>query len=266
MSHTQASPTGKVALVTGSSRGIGRACIERLADTHQGLVIHCRRTPELAEAVANGLRSTGHSVLVCEAELEDEKQVDAMFDAITDQFGRLDTLVASAAAGAIKAVVEQTRRHVDRTMATTVGSLIQMVSRSQPLFPGAGRIVTISGLDSRFFIPLHGMMGAAKAAYESLTRTLAVELAASGVTVNTVVPGSVETDSHELYSQFQEAVLTATPDGRLASATEIAEAVAFFCSDAASHITGQSLVIDGGLSAGGGPWALFANERSTTSA
>jgi enoyl-[acyl-carrier protein] reductase III len=189
-----------------------------------------------------------------------------MFDAITDQFGRLDTLVANAAAGAIKAVVEQSRRHVDRTMATTVGSFIQMVSRSQPLFPGTGRIVTISGLDSRFFIPLHGVMGAAKAAYESLTRSLAVELAASGVTVNTVVPGSVETDSHEKYSQFEEAVLAATPDGRLANAVEIAEAVAFFCSDMASHITGQSLVIDGGLSAGGGPWALFANERSTTSA
>ena len=151
-------------------------------------------------------------------------------------------------------------------MATTIGSFVQMVSRSQPLFPGAGRIVTISGLDSRFFIPLHGMMGAAKAAYEALTRALAVELASQGVTVNAVVPGSVQTDSHEKYSKFEEAVLAATPDGRLATADEIADVVAFFCSDMAAHITGQSIVIDGGLSAGGGPWALFAGERSASSA
>jgi enoyl-[acyl-carrier protein] reductase III len=265
MSNSQRSSNGKIAIVTGSSRGIGRACIERLADSHDGLVVHYRRTPELAEQVAEGLRSRGKSVLICQAELEDEGQVDAMFDAITDRFGRIDTLIPSAAAGAIKAVVEQSRRHVDRTMATTIGSFVQMVSRSIPLFPGAGRIVTISGLDSRFFIPLHGLMGAAKAGYEALTRALAVELASSGVTVNTVVPGSTISDSHDKYSKFEESVLAATPDGRLATAQEIAEVVAFFCSDIAAHITGQSLVIDGGLSAGGGPWALFAHERSTPS-
>jgi enoyl-[acyl-carrier protein] reductase III len=147
-------------------------------------------------------------------------------------------------------------------MSTTVGSLVQMVGRSLGLFPGSGRIVTIGGLDSRFFIPLHGVMGAAKAAYEALTRALAVELASSGITVNTVVPGSVATDSHDRYSQFEQAVLAATPDRRLATAAEVANVVAFFCSDAAAHITGQSLVVDGGLSAGGGPWALFADHRA----
>jgi enoyl-[acyl-carrier protein] reductase III len=256
--------TGRVALVTGSSRGIGRACLERLADTHDRLVVHYRRTPELADEVAGGLRARGRTVLVCGAELEDEKQVDEMFDAIANHFGRMDTLVASAAAGAIKAVVEQTRRHADRTMATTIGSFVQMVHRSLPLFPGAGRIITISGIDSRFYVPLHGMMGAAKAGYEALTRALAVELGSSGITVNTIVPGSVATDSHNKYSKFEKAVLAATPDGRLATTKEIADVVAFFCSEAASHITGQSLIIDGGLTAGGGPWAQFADERSVS--
>jgi NAD(P)-dependent dehydrogenase (short-subunit alcohol dehydrogenase family) len=264
VTYPESSFPGKVALVTGSSRGIGRACLERLADSHDGLVVHYRRTPALAQETATGLRLRNRHVLVCSAELEDEGQVDAMFDAIAARFGRIDTLVANAAAGAIKAVVEQSRRHVERTMGTTIGSFVQMVSRSIPLFPGTGRIVTISGLDSRFFVPLHGMMGAAKAGYEALTRALAVELASSGVTVNSVVPGSVATDSHNKYSKFEAAVLAATPDQRLASAEEVAHAVAFFCSEMAAHITGQSLVIDGGLSAAGGPWGLFANELSTS--
>lgn len=249
--------TNRVALVTGSSRGIGRAIVERLADDH-ACVVHYRRSEESALEVAEDLRSRGVAVHVAAAELESSDDLDALVDGTLERFGRLDTLVANAAAGAFKPVTASQRHHVDRTMSTVVGSFVHLARRAGDHLGRGGRIVAIGGLDARMAQPGHGLLGAAKAAMEALTRSLAVELGPAGVTVNTVVPGPVDTDSLDLYLQgrtaLRDRLVEHTPIGRLSTPMDVADAVAFLCSDRAAAITGQVLTVDGGVSAQGGPW------------
>lgn len=249
--------SSRVALVTGSSRGIGQAIVGRLAADH-ACVVHYRRGEAAAEDTANGLRDRGVPVLVVRAELESSEDLDRLVDRALDRFGRLDTLVANAASGAFLPVTASQRHHVARTMDTVVGSFVQLARRASPHLGLGGRIVAIGGLDAVFAQPGHGLLGAAKAALEALTRSLAVELGPAGTTVNTVVPGPVDTDSLSLYLQgrdeLRDLLVAHTPTGHLATPQDIAEVVAFLCGQAAGAITGQVITVDGGISAQGGPW------------
>ena len=256
----------RTALVTGSSRGIGRAIALRLAATgHHGIVVHYRREQAAAEEVADEIRASGADVLVVRAELESEPELVAMIDAVKARWGQLDTLVANAAAGAFVPVLAQRSDQVQRTLDTIVKSFVTLTGRAVPLMPAGGRIVAVSGLDARAAVPVHGVIGAAKAALEALVRHLAVELGPAGITVNAVVPGAVATDSSTLHlSQMpalRQALIDATPAGRLAQPEEIAAVVGFLCSPDAGFVNGTSVVIDGGLSAGGGPWVSGAYPR-----
>jgi enoyl-[acyl-carrier protein] reductase III len=249
-----------VALVTGSSRGIGRAIIERLADSHD-CVVHYRSSSGPAEEVAQRLRARGARVMTVAADIGSETDIDAMFDAVTEEFGRLDVLVASAAATKFATMVDTQRRHLERTLSAVVLSYHQMVSRMLPLLRESGRIVAVSGLDARFAQAGHGALGAAKAALESLTRSWAVELAPRGCTVNAVLPGAIDTDSLDAYfrgdDEARAAMVSGTPVGRLGTVGEVADIVAFLCSQSAAYVTGHVLVMDGGASAEGGAWSQF---------
>jgi NAD(P)-dependent dehydrogenase (short-subunit alcohol dehydrogenase family) len=252
----------RTALVTGSSRGIGRAIALRLAADHDGIVVHYRRNQSAAEEVAGQLRAAGVDVLVVRAELESEAELVDMVDAVKARWGQLDTLVANAAAGAFLPVLAQRTDQVQRTLDTIVKSFVILTGRAVPLMPAGGRVVAISGLDARAAVPVHGVIGAAKAALEALVRHLAVELGPATITVNAVVPGAVATDSSTLHlSQMpalRQALIEATPAGRFAEPDDVAAVVAFLCSPAAGFVSGTSVVVDGGLSAGGGPWASAA--------
>jgi NAD(P)-dependent dehydrogenase (short-subunit alcohol dehydrogenase family) len=224
-------------------------------------VVHGRRDVAAAEEVARVLAGKGADTLVVTADLGDPEQVARLAGATLERYGRLDTLVANAASTAFKPLTSVSGRHSRMTFATVVDSLVELVHRTAPAMGAGGRLLTIGGLDARFAQAGHGLLGGAKAALEALTRSWAVELGPRGVTANTIVPGPVLTDSLEVYLNGQEDVrallVDHTPVGRLATPGDIAEVAAFLVSPAAAMISGQVIVVDGGISAQGGPWGAM---------
>lgn len=250
----------RVAVVTGSTRGIGRAIVARLAVDHD-CVVHGRRDAAAADEVAKALTDAGAESIVALADLADPDQLDGFIDAVLDRFGRVDTLVANAAATAFRPLTDLGGRHSRLTFATVVDSLVELVHRCAPAMGEGGRLITIGGLDARFAQSGHGLLGGAKAALEALTRSWAVELGPRGVTANTVVPGPALTDSLETYLGGREDIrallVDQTPTGRLCTPDDVAGLVEFLVSPAAAMISGQVLTIDGGISAQGGPWGAM---------
>lgn len=245
---------GKVALVTGSSRGIGRAIALRLAQEGADIVVHYRRQTAAAEATAATVTALGCRALVVQADLVEAAAVRHLFTRIDQTFGCLDMLVANAAATAFKPLMEVQEHHLDKTLTITLKSFVLAAQLAVPLMQDRqGKIVTVSGIDARRYIPLHGTLAAAKAALEVLTTYLACELAGYGITVNGVNPGFVDTDSahmfgDQVYRLLAQNIVTYTPRKRVGTPDDIAKVVAFLCSDDAAWICGQTLTVDGGLS------------------
>ena len=175
---------------------------------------------------------------------------------MTASLGRLDVLVASAAATAFRPLLEQKPHNVARTFAISVESFVVAVQGAVPFMKDGGRIVVVSGIDSHQAMAGHGVLGAAKAAMESLVRSLAAELGPRGITVNAVSPGLLDTDSSRLYVEqglgvgWDEAaarIAAVTPVRRLGTPEDVAALVAYLASDAAGFLTGQTIILDGGL-------------------
>lgn len=252
--------TRRVALVTGSARGIGRAILERLAVDHD-CVVHGRRDAAAAEEVAQVVAGKGADTLVVTADLGDAEQVARLAEATLERFGRVDTLVANAASTAFKPLGDVGGRHSRMTFATVVDSLVELMHRTAPAMGVGGRVLTIGGLDARFAQAGHGLLGGAKAALEALTRSWAVELGPQGVTANTIVPGPVLTESLETYLNGQDDVrrllVDHTPVGRLCTPDDVADVAEFLVSPAGAMISGQVVTVDGGISAQGGPWGAM---------
>lgn len=245
---------GKVALITGSSRGIGKAIALRLAQEGADIVVHYRRQVAAAEATATAIEALGRRTLVVQAELSEDAALGEMFTRVRDTFGHLDMLVANAAATAFKPLLQLRPHHLDKTFAITIDAFVQAAQYAAELMAGRqGKIVTVSGIDARRYIPLHGALAAAKGALEVLTTYLACELAPHGITVNGVNPGFVNTDSahvfgDRVYRVLEKNIVTYTPHKRVGTPDDIAKVVAFLCSDDATWICGQTLMVDGGLS------------------
>ncbi len=250
----------RVALVTGSGRGIGAAVLTALAGDHD-CVVHARQDRASAASIAAAVERAGARALVVTADLGEADDVARLADAALERFGRVDTLVANAAATTFRPLADAAGRHSRRTFATAVDSLVELVHRCAPAMGEGGRIVVVSGLDARFAQAGHGLLGGAKAALEALARSWAVELGPRGITANAVVPGPVDTDSLQMYLRdrvdLETMLVDHTPAGRLARPADVAALVAFLCSPAAAMISGQTIAVDGGMSAQGGPWALL---------
>jgi enoyl-[acyl-carrier protein] reductase III len=243
---------GKVVLITGASRGIGRALAIQLAERGAKVVINYRKNQDEAKAVAQKICELGSEALLCQADMEHEEQIQSMFAEISRKYGRLDIFVANAAATAFKPLMEVKAHHIRRTFAISVDGFIFAVQQAVPLMKEGGRIVGVSGFDSIRYLQNHGVLGAAKAALEGLVRYWACELALKNINVNGVCPGYVETDSAKVYSgdnweknvaQWSEKI----PKGRLASPDEVASVIRFFCSPSSEYVTGQTLVVDDGM-------------------
>lgn len=245
---------GKVALITGSSRGIGKAIALRLAEEGADVVVHYRRQTAAAEATAAAVASFGRRTLVVQAELGEAAAVRDMFNRVRETFGFLDIFVANAASTAFKSLLQLQQHHLEKTFAITVNALVLAVQCAVELMAARqGHIVTVSGIDARRYIPLHGALAAAKGALEVLTAYLACELAERGITVNGVNPGFVNTDSahafgERAYRLLEKNIVMHTPHKRVGTPDDIAGIVAFLCSDDAAWLCGQTLMADGGLS------------------
>ena len=248
---------GRVAVVTGGSRGIGRGIALRLARDGADCVITYRRNEAAAADAVAAVIALGRRAHAERLDLGEPEQVGPVFERIASVFGHVDVLVANAAAAAFRPMLEQKPHNVRRTFAISVDSFVAMVQAAVPLMQGrSGRIVLISGVDSFQAMTGHGVLGAAKAAAEALVRGLALELGPLGITVNAVTPGFIETDSSTYYVteglglDYQRAtgrLLAATPVRRHGTPEDVAGLVAYLASEAASFLTGQCIVIDGGL-------------------
>jgi enoyl-[acyl-carrier protein] reductase III len=245
---------GQVALVTGSSRGIGRAIALRLAQDGADVVVNYRRQTAAAQETAAAIIALGRRALVVQADLGEAAAVRQMFAQVHDTFGSLDMLIANAAATAFKPLLEQQQHNLEKTFAITVNAFVLAVQEAVKLMQGRhGKIVTVSGIDARRYVPRHGALAAAKGALEVLTAYFACELAPLGIAVNGVNPGFVDTDSahvfgEHVYRLLAQNIVTSTPMRRVGTPADIANVVAFLCSEEAAWICGQTLTVDGGLS------------------
>jgi enoyl-[acyl-carrier protein] reductase III len=244
--------TGKIALVTGASRGIGRAVALRLAQLGADVVINYLRKKSAAHEVASAVEAYGRRALVVKADVGDSEDVARLFDEVR-AFGGLDILIANAATGVMEPLLSVTAKHWQHTMETNAWGFLSMAQQAVPLMRarGGGRMVVLTSLGSDRVIERYGLVGSSKAALEALVRYWAVELAPERIIVNAVSPGIIETDAVKSLSspdQLLELVRQETPAGRLATPEDVAGLVAFLCSPDAQMIVGQTLVIDGGFS------------------
>ncbi len=247
--------TNRVALITGSSRGIGRAIALRLASEGANVIVNYRRNIAEAEAVVAEIKKLGSDALPIQADLSDGDAVRAMFQQVKVSFGYLDILIANAAATAFRPLLQQGEHNVTRTFDLTIKGFLVATQEAVPLMAGRrGKIVTISGIDSLRMLSGHGLLGAAKAALENMTMYLAHELGPRGIAVNGINPGLIETDSAKMYAggedgyaQYVRDVVPNTPAGRAGRPADIAAVAAFLCSEDAEFIRGQTLLVDGGL-------------------
>lgn len=243
----------KVALITGGTRGIGKAIALRLAEQGCDLVINYLRNRTAARETAAELEAHGVRVHLIKGNVADKDSIKEMFEEIDREFGRLDYFVSNAASGVLRPLMELEQSHWDWTMNINSRAYLFCAQEAAKLMEknGGGKIIGLSSLGSQFVIPNYTTVGVSKAALESLTRYLAIELASMNISVNAVSGGAVDTDALKHFPNREEIINDAaarTPAGRMVEPEDLANAVMFLLSDQASMIRGQTLIVDGGIS------------------
>lgn len=242
---------GKVALITGSSRGIGKAIAVKYAENGVNLVVNYIRHRRDAEETAHLVEEKGAKCMVVKANVANDDHVKDMFDRIKKEYGRFDFLVSNAASGVLKPVMELSGRHWNWAMDINARALLTLAQQAVPLMSEGGRIIAVSSLGSVRAVENYTAVGASKAALESLVRHLAVELGPLGITVNTISAGAVDTEALKKFpnrNEILETALSRTPLGRLTTPEDVADVSLFLSSDQARMIHGQTIVVDGGYS------------------
>ncbi|MGD8394043.1 MAG: enoyl-[acyl-carrier-protein] reductase FabL [Candidatus Eiseniibacteriota bacterium] len=242
----------KTALVTGGSRGIGRAIAIRLAEHGARVAINYVRNSKAANETAELIRAAGGEALTIRANVGQHEKIEELFATLRRAWGdRLDILISNAASGVIKPAMELTWHHWDWTMSINAATLLPLTQQARPLMPSGGCIVAVSSLGALRAIPMYAAVGASKAALESLVRHLAVELAGEGIRVNAVSAGVVDTDALKHFPHRDDIIgnsTVKTPAGRLTTPEDVADVALFLVSPLAAMVVGQTVTVDGGYS------------------
>lgn len=245
---------GKIALVTGASRGIGRAIALKLAAAGCDVAVNYVNSHDEAEAVCAAVRAAGRRACAIQGDVGKPESVAELFGELARHFDRLDILVSNAASGVLKPVLDMSLKHWRWCLETNALALALLAQRAVPLMPADGRIVAMSSLGADRAMPGYGFVGASKAALESLVRTLAQELGPRGIRVNAVSAGVVDTDALRAFPERDVLLSTfaeRAPAGKALTVDDVAGAVYLLCLPEAAMITGHTLAVDGGFSIAG---------------
>ncbi len=245
--------TSQVALVTGGSRGIGRATALRLAEAGADVIVNYVTSQSAAKEVAEQIAAMGRRAATIKADVSEPEDITSMLEFVRESFGKLDILVSNAASGGFRSLMAATPRHFEATMKTNVQALMLLTQAALPLMQGEGprrKIIALSSHGSHRALPAYGLIGASKAALESMVRHLALELGNQGINVNVVLAGLVASDSTRNFPESQK-IFEAIAARRLVSgrellAEDVANAVLYLASPLSDLVQGQVLTIDGG--------------------
>jgi len=245
---------GKVALVTGASRGIGRAIAHKLATAGCDVAVNYYNSADEAEALCAEIRGMGQRACALQASVGIPESVADMFAELARHFDHLDIVVSNAASGVLKPALEMTLKHWRWCLETNALALDLLAQRAVPIMPPGGRIIALSSLGASRAMPHYGFIGASKAALESLVRTLAQELGPRQIRVNTVSAGVVDTDALRYFPNREELLANFAhrpPAGPVLTPQDVERAVYLLCLPEAAMINGHTLVVDGGFAISG---------------
>ena len=241
----------KVAMVTGSSRGLGKALAIELAKSGYDIVVNYARSKSAAEETVKEIEALGQKAIMIRSNVGDVKKLRTMFEQVKEEFGRLDVFVSNAASGVLRPIMELEESHWDWTMNINAKAMLFGAQEAAKLMDKGGKIIGISSLGSIRYLENYTTIGVSKAAIESLTRYLAVELAPKGIAVNAVSGGALDTDALKHFPN-REALLedarTNTPAGRMVEVDDMVKTAMFLISDDSNMIRGQTIIVDGGRS------------------
>ena len=242
--------TQKVAIVTGGSRGIGRAVAGRLAVDGARVVVNYRSDRAAAEKLVVDIEDDGGQAVAVQADVADPEQLRSLFDVAEESFGQLDILVNNAGIGRFSTIAEASDEDFDALFATHTRATFVALREAANRLRDGGRIVVVSSGQTVVVRPASGLYAASKAAGDQLVRVLAHELGPRKITVNSVLPGPTRTDGYTRQAgneNIADQVAALTPLGRLGEPADIADTVAFLTSESGGWITGQAIRAGGGL-------------------
>lgn len=240
----------KVALVTGASRGIGYACALKLAECGYDIAVNYVSNDAKAEEVVAEIKNLGKNAIAVKADTSDLKAVQDMFRTVHKEFGRIDVLVNNAGVVDDAYLLMINENSLSRSLDINIKGYFHCAQAAAlKMMKTGGKIINVSSVSSVLAVEGQGVYSATKGAVNSMTATLAKELAPRGITVNAVAPGFIATEMMDNIPEEKKAeYIKAIPMGRYGKASDVANMVASMCSEAFDYVTGQVVVLDGGLS------------------
>jgi 3-oxoacyl-[acyl-carrier protein] reductase len=236
---------GKNALVTGASRGIGKAIAERLAADGAAVVINYSRNEQLAQGVVNKILGKGGKAIAIQADISKSADVGRLFSEAEKAMGRLDIVVANAGVHILKTFVENTEADYDYIFDINTKGVFFALQQAARRVRDGGRIIVVSTGGTKMHFPNNSLYLGSKGAIEQFARSLAVELGPRNVTVNILSPGFTDTDM--MPEQYREYAASLSPFKRVGTPKDVADVAAFLASDAARWVTGQNIQAGGGV-------------------